>query len=100
MLVNRDLGASAGGEAGWGSAAALLLVRVRVKAEQDAAAAGVALRLEEDVPGGRGCVASGREAGAGGGVVEAAVPGETENADLRAVKKVKVSARLSTSYLA
>ena len=35
-----------------------------------AAAAGVAHRLEEDVPGGRGRMASGGEAGAGGGVVE------------------------------
>ena len=33
-------------------------------------------------------------------MAEKAVPGEAENEDLRAVKKVKVSARLSTSYLA
>ena len=60
------LGASAGGEAGRGSAATLLLDRVRATAGQGAAAAGVALRLEEDAAGGGGCVASGREAGAGG----------------------------------
>ena len=42
------LGASEGGEAGRGSAAALLLDRARVAAEQGAAAAGVALRLLED----------------------------------------------------
>ena len=51
------LGASAGGEAGRGSAATLLLDRVRATAGQGAAAAGVALRLEEDAAGGGGCVA-------------------------------------------
>ena len=60
------LGASAGGEAGWGSAAALLLDRVRVTGGEGAAAAGVALCLEEDAAGGGGCLARGREAGAGG----------------------------------
>ena len=64
------LGASAGGEAGRGSAATLLLGRVQPAAGQGTAAAGVALRLEEDAAGGGGCVASGREAGAGRGVVE------------------------------
>ena len=53
------LGASAGGEAGRGSAATLLLDRVRATAGQGAAAAGVALCLEEDAAGGGGCVASG-----------------------------------------
>ena len=62
------LGASAGGEAGRGSATALLLDRVRITAGQGAAPAGVALRFEEDAAGGRGCVASGGEAGARGGV--------------------------------
>ena len=61
------------------------------------AAAGLALRVEEDAAGGRGCVASGREAGAGGGVVKAAVPCDAENEDLRAVQKAKASARLPTS---
>ena len=64
------LGASAGGEAGRGSAATLLLDRVRPAAWQGVAAAGVALCLQEDAAGGRGCVASGREAGAGGRVAE------------------------------
>ena len=40
-------------------------------------------------------MASGREAGVGGGVVEEAVPGEEENADLRAVQKAKASPKLS-----
>ena len=48
------LGASAGGEAGRGSATALLLDRVRITAGQGAAAAGVALCLEEDVAAGGG----------------------------------------------
>ena len=91
------LGASAGGEAGRGSAATLLLDRVRATAGQGAAAAGVALRLEEDAAGGGGCVASGREAGAGAGSVKAAVPCDAENADLRAVQKPKAAARLPTS---
>ena len=60
------LDASAGGEAGRGSATALLLDRVRVAAGQGAAAAGVALRLEEDAAGRGDCVASGGEPGAGG----------------------------------
>ena len=47
-------------------AAPLLLDRVRVTAGEGAAATGVALRLEEDAAGGGGCMASGREAGAGG----------------------------------
>ena len=47
-------------------AATLLLDRVRVAAGQGAAAAGVALRLEEDAAGRGDCVASGGEAGAGG----------------------------------
>ena len=51
----------------------------------------MALRLEMDIAGGGGCVASSREVGAGGGVVKAAVPGETENEDLRAVQKAKAS---------
>ena len=59
------------------------------------AAAGLALRVEEDAAGGRGCVASGREAGAGGGVVKAAVPCDAENEDLRAVQKAKASPKLS-----
>ena len=40
-------------------------------------------------------MARGREAGAGGGVVAQAVPGEAENADLRAVQKAKASPKLS-----
>ena len=55
------LGASAGGEAGRGSATALLLDRVRITAGEGAAAAGVALRFEENAAGGRGGVAGGRE---------------------------------------
>ena len=60
-------------------------------AGQCAATTGMALRLEKDIAGGGGCVASSREVGAGGGVVKAAVPGETENEDLRAVQKAKAS---------
>ena len=51
-------------------AAALLLGRVRVTFGEGAPAAGVALRLDEDAAGGGSSMASGREAGAGGGVVE------------------------------
>ena len=40
-------------------------------------------------------MASGGEAGVGGRVVEAAAPGEAENADLRAVQKAKASPKLS-----
>ena len=54
-------------------AAALLLDRVRVTVGAGAAAAGLALRFEENAAGGRAGVASGREAGAGGGVVEEAM---------------------------
>ena len=46
-------------------AATLLLARVRVPARVATAAAGVALRLEEDAAGGGSSMASGREAGAG-----------------------------------
>ena len=53
------VGASAGGEAGRGSAAPLLLDRVRGTAGKNTAAAGVALRFEEDAAGGGGCVATG-----------------------------------------
>ena len=55
----------------------------------------MALRHEADAAGRGGCVASGREAGARGGVVEEAVPCEAENADLRAVQKAMASPKLS-----
>ena len=80
-LIKSDLAGRRCGHGGatwpWGrgvprGAAALLLDRVRVTIGQGAAAAGVALRLEEDAAGRRGCVAGGREAGAGGGVAEGA----------------------------
>ena len=65
------LGASAGGEAGRGSAAAREDCGMKTSgAGQCAATTGMALRLDEDADGGRGCVASGREARAWGGVVE------------------------------
>ena len=61
------LGASAGGEAGRGSAAARADCGTKFSgAGQCAATTGVALRLEKDAARGGGCVASGREAGAGG----------------------------------
>ena len=47
-------------------AAALILDRVRVTGGPGAAAASVALRLEEDAAGGGSSLASGREVGAGG----------------------------------
>ena len=47
-------------------AAALILDRVRVTGGPGAAAASVALRLEEDAAGGEVCAAAGGEAGAGG----------------------------------
>ena len=53
-------------------AAAFLLDRVRPAARKNTAAAGMALCLQEDVAGVGGCMASGREAGAGGGVAEGA----------------------------
>ena len=46
------LGASAGGEAGRGSAAALLLARICGADRAATASAGVALRVEEDAAGG------------------------------------------------
>ena len=60
------LDASAGGEAGRGSATTLLLDRVRGTVRQGAAAAGVALCVEEDAAGGGGCVAKGRVRGMSG----------------------------------
>ncbi len=51
-------------------AAALLLVGVWPTTGEGAAAAGVALRLDKDAAGGGSSLASGREAGAGGGVGE------------------------------
>ena len=60
------LGASTGGEAGRGSAAARADFGMKNSgAGQCAATNGVALRLEEDTTGGAGCVASGREGGRG-----------------------------------
>jgi hypothetical protein len=56
------------------SATAVLLDQVRVTACQYNAAICVALCLQEDASGGGGCVAAGREAGAGGRVVEGTAP--------------------------
>ena len=74
------LGASTGGEAGRGSAAARAVFGMKTSgAGQCAATNGVALRLEEDATGGAGCVASGgrvprRGVGSGGEAVREARP--------------------------